>query len=104
MKLKKKENQSVGTLVLLRKGNKILIGADGGDGEGAEGTEGVCSPMEETIVPTGQTLQSSQELNHQPGSTHVGTRGSSHIWRRRWHGPASMAQYRGILGWGGRSG
>jgi hypothetical protein len=29
MKLKKKEDQSVGALVLLRKGNKILIGANG---------------------------------------------------------------------------
>ena len=28
MKLKKKENQSVGALVLLRKGNKRLMGAD----------------------------------------------------------------------------
>ena len=28
MKLKKKEDQSVGVLVLLRKGNKILMGAN----------------------------------------------------------------------------
>ena len=28
MKLKKKEDQSVGALVLLRKGNKILMGAN----------------------------------------------------------------------------
>jgi hypothetical protein len=30
MKLKKKEDQSVGALVLLRKGNKILTGANMG--------------------------------------------------------------------------
>ena len=76
MKLKKKENQSVGTLVLLRKGNKILIGADGGDGEGAEGTEGVCSPMEGTTGSTGQTPA---EL---PGT---GPPTKEYTWSDPWH-------------------
>jgi hypothetical protein len=39
MKLKKKEEQSVGALVLLRKGNKILMGANMETKCGAE-TEG----------------------------------------------------------------
>ena len=39
MKLKKKEEQSVGALVLLRKGNKILMGANMETKYGAE-TEG----------------------------------------------------------------
>ena len=46
MKLKKKEDQSVGALVLLRKGNKILTGANmetkcGADTEG-KAIQGLC--------------------------------------------------------------
>jgi hypothetical protein len=43
MKLKKKEDQSVGALVLLRRGNKILMGANMDTKCGAE-TEGKTAP------------------------------------------------------------
>ena len=48
MKLKKKEDQSVGALVLLRRSNKILTGANTETKYGAE-TEGKVHP--ETVSP-----------------------------------------------------
>jgi hypothetical protein len=57
---------------------------DGGVGEGTEGAEGVCSPMEGSTASTGQTLQSSQGLNHHPKNTHGGTHGAGCICGRRW--------------------
>ena len=42
---------------------------DGGDGEGTEGAERVCSPLEGARGSTGETLWSSQGLDHQPENT-----------------------------------
>jgi hypothetical protein len=47
MKHKKKEDQSVDASVLLRKGNKIIMGS--------RGLEGVCSSMEGATMSTSQT-------------------------------------------------
>jgi hypothetical protein len=57
---------------------------DGGVGEGTEGAEWVCSLMEGTIVSTGQTPWSFQELNHQPKNTHGGTHDTGLICGRGW--------------------
>ena len=42
----------------------------GGVRERNEGAEGDCNPIGRTMISTYQTPQSSQELNHQPKSTH----------------------------------
>jgi hypothetical protein len=41
--------------------------SNGGVREKTERTEGVCNPIGRTTISASQTLQSSQELNHQPG-------------------------------------
>ena len=48
------------------------------------------NPTGRTTVSTNQTPQSSQELNHQPKSTHGGTYGSSCICSRGWPCLVSM--------------
>jgi hypothetical protein len=60
-------------------------------GEGlTEEAEGVCNPIGKPTVSTNQTLQISQELNHQPKNTHGGTHGSSCLFSRGWTYLASM--------------
>jgi hypothetical protein len=51
-----------------------------------QGAEGVYSPIRRTTVSTKQYPQSSQELKHQPKSTH----GSSQICSRGWPYGISM--------------
>ena len=62
----------------------------GGVAKGTEGAEGVCSPMVEVTVSTGQTSLSSQGLDHQPKNTHGGTHGAGHICGRVWPCWSSM--------------
>jgi hypothetical protein len=50
----------------------------------SEGAEGVYNPIGQTIISTNETPHSSQELNHQPKSTHEQTHGSSCICSRGW--------------------
>ena len=57
--------------------------------ERTEGTEGVCSPIGRTTISTNQ---SSQGLNNQPKSTHVGTHGSSCKSSKGWPYPASIRE------------
>jgi hypothetical protein len=45
---------------------------NGGVRTRTEGAERVCNPIGRTTVSINQNLQSSQGLNHQPNSTHVG--------------------------------
>jgi hypothetical protein len=47
-----------------------------------EGTEGSCNPIGKAIISTNHIPQSSQELNHQPKSSHGETHGSSCICSR----------------------
>jgi hypothetical protein len=61
----------------------------GGARERTEGAEGTCSPIGGT-TSTKHYPQSSQGLNHQPKSTHVGTHGFSRICSRGWPCHASM--------------
>jgi hypothetical protein len=62
---------------------------NGGARDRTEGDEGVCNLIGRT-TSTNQTPQSSQELNHQPKTTHGGTHGSSHACSRGWPCQASM--------------
>ena len=51
----------------------------GGVRERTKGAAGVCNSIGRTAMSTNQTPQSSQELKHQPKSTHGETHGSSCI-------------------------
>jgi hypothetical protein len=55
---------------------------DGGVGEGTEVAEWIYNPMEGATVLTGQTIQSSWELDHQPKNTQGGTCGAGRICGR----------------------
>jgi hypothetical protein len=61
-----------------------------------EGAEGVWNTLERTIISSDQKIQSSQELNHQPRSTHGGIHGSSCICSRGW--PCSESIGEEVLG------
>jgi hypothetical protein len=58
--------------------------SNGGVRERTEGGEGVFSLIGRTTISSNQTLQSSQELNHQPKSTYEGTYGCTCICSRAW--------------------
>jgi hypothetical protein len=52
--------------------------------KGPKDLKGFAAPKEEQQYELACTPQSSQELNHQPRSTHGGTHGSSCICSRGW--------------------
>jgi hypothetical protein len=58
--------------------------ASGGVRRRIEGAKEICNPIERSTISTSKTPQSSQELNHQPTSTHERICGSSCIWSRGW--------------------
>jgi hypothetical protein len=61
-------------------------------GSPTEGAEWVWNPIARTTILTNQTSQSSQELSHQPRSTHGATQGPSCIYSRGWPCRASVKQ------------
>jgi hypothetical protein len=58
---------------------------NGGARRRTEVGESICNPIGRTTIWTNQTPQISQGLNHQPKSTHGGTRGCRCICNRGWH-------------------
>jgi hypothetical protein len=58
--------------------------------ERTQGAEGFSSPVGGTTTWTNQYPQSSQGLNYQPKSTHVGTHGSTFICSRGWPSQSSV--------------
>jgi hypothetical protein len=60
--------------------------------KGLKEQKGFATYKKISTISTNQTLQSSQELNHQPKSTHGGIHGSSHICNRGRSYQASMGE------------
>jgi len=63
---------------------------NGGVRERTEGAEGVCNPIGRTTIPTNQTAQSSQGLNHHSKSAHGPMAPATYVAEDGWPCRASM--------------